>query len=423
MQIFSVFFISLFVLGVLIQVLTYRKEKAVKPKRIMISQSAAFLSMVVFSIITLRPPGPIWWVVLLVLGFAGGIGYGSFVNVRTGAKGVTMSYTLPWLITWGALMTITQLSSVVFRSVPVFIYGLAILNLGINIGMNARILLGYRTVAAVATAGLALALLAGVAPAPADAQNSYDTALPEVMAGEVDGLSVEVLGAGGIYGDCVQTVFTNELGETVTVLVPIGVRLLPETPKTQIMVTAGNELLEVTPGESEFLIKGFCSLHSASSPSSGERFSFFEMADEDMLRVLRNINEAGAFDETGQYALWYVTDGGDLETVDPAVRELIPDGIDGPTNDSDDYAAVGSEYDPGALLDASGQQPLGPFQTGAAVGLSSLILAAGSLLQLTDKLDPNGILEALKGITSGSTGAQPVDAAGTRRARRPPAER
>ncbi|MDO8847120.1 MAG: hypothetical protein Q7W51_01875 [Coriobacteriia bacterium] len=408
MQIFSVFFISLFAVGVLIQVLTYRKEKAVKPKRIMISQSAAFLSMVVFSIITLRPPGPIWWVVLLTLGFVGGIAYGSFVNVRTGAKGVTMSYTLPWLITWGALMTITQLSSVMFRSVPVFIYGLAILNLGINIGMNARILLGYRTVAAVATAGLALALLAGVTPAPAEAQQDYDTALPEVMRGEVDGLSVEVLGVGGISGDCIQAIFTNELGEPVTVLVPMGTRLLPESPQTQIMVTAGNELLSVDPGTTEHLVKGFCSLHSASAPSSGERFSFFEMADEDMLRVLRNIYEAGAFDSIGQQALWYVTDGGSLETMDPAVRALIPDGIDEPTNTSDDYGAVGSEYDPSNVLDTSGQQPLNPVQGAAAVGLSSLILAAGSLLQLTDKLDPNEILESLRGLISESPGAQPV---------------
>jgi len=411
-QAISVFFIGLFVVGVVVQVLTYRKEKAVKPRRIVISQAAALLSMLVFSIITLRPPGPIWWVVLLTIGFAAGIGYGTFVNVRAGARGVTMSYTLPWLITWGALMTITQLSSVVFRSVPVLIYGLAILNLGINIGMNARILLGYRTVAAVATAGLALALLAGVTPGPANAQQGYDTALPEVMNGEVDGLSVEVTGSGGITGDCITTSFTNELGEAVTVLIPIGTRLLPETPKTQIMVTAGNEVLEVGPGESEFYVKGFCSLHSAGAPGSGERFSFFEMADEDMLRVLRNIYEAGAFDYTGQEALWYVTDGGDLETMDPAVRELIPDGLDGPTNDSDDYGAVGSEYDPGALLDASGQQPLHPVQGAAAVGLSSLILAAGSLLQLTDKLDPAAILDALRGlageIPGGTSGAPAV---------------
>ena len=406
MPIVTIMFIGLFVVGVLVQVLTYRKEKAVKPRRIVISQAAAFLSMAVFSLITLRPPGPLWWVVLLSVGFGGGIVYGSFVKVRQGTKGVTMSYTLPWLLTWGALMTITQLSSVVFRTVPVIIYGLAIFNMGVNIGMNARVLLDYRTVAAIATAGLALALLVGVTPS-AEAQQGYDAALPEVMQGEVDGLSVEVLGAGGIYGDCIETVFTNELGEPVTVLVPIGTRLLPETQRTQIMVTAGNELLEVAPGDSEFLVKGFCSLHSASSPSTGVRFSFFEMADEDMMRVLRNIYEAGAFDQTGQNALWYVTDGGDLESMDPASRALIPDGIDGPTNDSEDYAAVGSEYDPSTLLDASGQMPLNPFQTGAAIGLSSLILAAGSLLQLTDKLDPAAILEALKDLTGEIPGSVP----------------
>ncbi len=408
MQVITIGFIGLFVVGVVIQVLTYRKEKAVKPRRIVISQAAAFLSMVAFSMMTLRPPGPGWWVVLLSVGFGGGIVYGSFVKVRAGDRGATMSYTLPWLLTWGALMTITQLSSVVFRSVPVLIYSLAIFNLGVNIGMNARILLDYRTVAAIATAGLALSLL--LLPATtAQAQQEYDTALPEVMNGESDGLSVEVLGAGGIYGDCIQTVFTNELGEPVTVLVPIGVRLLPETPNTQIMVTAGNELLEVTPGESEFLVKGFCSLHSAGSPSSGVPFSFYEMADEDLIETLRNIAAAGAFDMTGQSAVWCVTDGGDPTTMDPAARDLVADGFDGePLNTADDYAAVGSDWDPSVnAIDPNDPLPLNPIQAGAAVGLSSLILAAGSLLQLTDKLNPADMLEALGGLASQLPGGTP----------------
>lgn len=400
-------FIGLFVVGVLVQVLTYRKEKAVKPRRIMISQAAAFLSMAIFSLITMRPPGPIWWVVLLSVGFGGGIVYGSFVKVRQGANGVSMSYTLPWLLTWGALMTITQLSAVTFRTVPVIIYGLAILNLGVNIGMNARILLDYRTVAAIATAGLALAVLVGLTPS-AEAQEGYDTALPEVMNGEVDGLSVEVLGAGGISGDCIQTVFDNQTGESVKVLIPLGTRLLPESPKTQIMVTAGNELLEVTPGTSEHLVKGFCSLRSSSSPPSGERFSFYEMADEDLIETLRNIHRAQAFDTVGQTAVWAVTDGDD-PSYTPGAAELIADGFDGePMNTTEDYAAVGSEYDPDALLDAEGRQPLHPLQSGAAVGLSALILAAGSLLQLTDKLDPNAILDALKGLASEIPGTTPA---------------
>ncbi|MRR13580.1 hypothetical protein EG835_14270, partial [bacterium] len=317
----SMLFIGLFVLGVGVQVLTYRKEKAVKPKRIVISQSAAFLSMVFFSLITLRPPGPLWWVALLSLGFGGGIVYGGFVQVRAGERGVTMSYTLPWLLTWGALMTLTQLSSVLFRTVPVVIYALAIFNLGVNIGMNARILLGYRSLAAIATAGLAFALL--MAPArTAEAQQGYDTALPEVMAGEVDGLAVEVTSAGGVTGDVIRTTFYNELGEPVEVLIPIGVRLKPRTPQTQIMVTAGNELLTVEPGESEFIVKGFCSLHHAGAPKTDDPFSFYGMAEGDFLETLQNVNRAQAFDATGQAAVWAMTDGTD-PSYQPGAEDLL----------------------------------------------------------------------------------------------------
>ena len=155
----SLVFVALFVLGVAVQVLTFRKERKVRPRRIIFGQAAAFLSMVIFSVITLRPPGPSAWVFLLGLGFTVGLFYGRLVKLRTGVDGVKMSYTLPWLIAWGALMTLTQLTAIFAQSVPVLIYGLAILNLGINIGLNTRVVVGSRAVAGATVFTLVLALV------------------------------------------------------------------------------------------------------------------------------------------------------------------------------------------------------------------------------------------------------------------------
>jgi len=152
----SLFFVALFVLGVVVQLRTWRKQRAVRPWMIVLGQAAAFLSMLLFSVLTARPPGPLAWVLLLGLGGAGGLVYGRFVRVTRSVAGVQMGYTLPWVVTWSVLMVLTQLNAALFHRVPVVLYGFAIVNLGLNLGMNASVLRAYRRAAVVATAGLVL---------------------------------------------------------------------------------------------------------------------------------------------------------------------------------------------------------------------------------------------------------------------------
>jgi len=154
----SLFFVALFVLGVVAQLRTWRKQRAVRPWMIVLGQAAAFASMVAFSVLTARPPGLLAWVLLLGLGGLAGLVYGRFVRVVRTAAGVQMSYTLPWIVTWSVLMVLTQLNAVLARRVPVVLYGFAIVNLGMNLGMYVSVLRAYRRAAALA-AGLALGLL------------------------------------------------------------------------------------------------------------------------------------------------------------------------------------------------------------------------------------------------------------------------
>ena len=136
-----------------------------RPRRIVIMQAAALGSMIAFSMVTQRPPGPGAWIVLLGVGVTGGLAYGRLVDVRSGEQGITMSYTLPWLVVWGVLMATTQLTTVLAQSVPVLIYGLAIVNLGANLGMNGRIVGSYRALSSGAVAvvfGFAAVSLAAI---------------------------------------------------------------------------------------------------------------------------------------------------------------------------------------------------------------------------------------------------------------------
>jgi hypothetical protein len=172
----SLFFVALFVLGVAAQLRTWRKQRAVRPWMIVLSQAAAFVSMVAFSVLTARPPGPLGWVLLLGLGGMFGLVYGRFVRVVRTGKGVRMSYALPWIVTWSVLMVLTQLNAVLFHRVPVVLYGFAIANLGLNLGMNASVLRAYRRAATVAAASLVLGAWA-LAGGTARAQTTEEQAI------------------------------------------------------------------------------------------------------------------------------------------------------------------------------------------------------------------------------------------------------
>lgn len=399
-QLISLAFIGLFVASVALQVLTFRKERAVKPWRIAVGQSAALVSMVIFSIITLRPPGPLWWLLLLSLGAGGGVVYGSFVKIRSTSAGVLMSYTLPWLITWGALMALTQLTAVFARSVPVFIYALAILNLGINIGMNGHVLVRYRNAATAAAAVIVAALLFG-APGRAVAVEP-DVTLDRVMEGEVDGLSVEVVGKGGHVGKVIEARFTNEAGETFLVYVPVGMKLAPANEKVQTMLTAGNELFEVGPGESAFDIAGFCGESSDSGPGTEDVFSYGGEVDGELLATLQNISREATYTGTAQNAVWHLTDDYSIES-NPEAQDLIRYS---PTDLAPPDEPERIEPEPGQepIAGDGTIPPLNPIQGTAAIALSSMVLAAGSLVSSLTGFSPEAISETFSDLFGPSSG-------------------
>ncbi|MBI4971369.1 MAG: hypothetical protein HZC17_05980 [Candidatus Omnitrophica bacterium] len=144
LKIISYFFLTLFALGVVLMFLTWRKAKFVKPKWIMFGQIVALVSLMVFTALARNPLGQLWWNLLIILGLAGGIIYGKMVKVTQSLKGIMMNYTLPYLITWSALLVLTQFLTISSGRVPVMVLGLSVINTGLNLGMNGRVVWNYQ---------------------------------------------------------------------------------------------------------------------------------------------------------------------------------------------------------------------------------------------------------------------------------------
>jgi len=54
-----------------------------------------------------------------------------------------MNYTLPYVITWGGLLFITQFVTISTGRVPIIVLGLSVLNTGLNLAMNGQVVWNY----------------------------------------------------------------------------------------------------------------------------------------------------------------------------------------------------------------------------------------------------------------------------------------
>lgn len=143
LKILSYLFLALFVLGVLLMLLTWRKEKFVKPKWILFGQIIALAALIVFTALSHNPLGKWIWLLIFAAGLAGGYFYGRAVKVKKSERGIMMTYTLPFVITWGLLLALTQFLTISTGRVPVIVLGLCVLNTGLNLAMNASVIHHY----------------------------------------------------------------------------------------------------------------------------------------------------------------------------------------------------------------------------------------------------------------------------------------
>jgi len=144
LKIVSYFFLLLFVLGVVLMILTWRKAKFVKPKWILFGQVVALAALIVFTTLAHNPLGRWIWMLIFLAGLGGGYFYGRTVKVGKSERGIMMNYTLPYVITWGMLLFLTQFLTISTGRVPIIVLGLSVLNTGLNLSMNGQVVWNYK---------------------------------------------------------------------------------------------------------------------------------------------------------------------------------------------------------------------------------------------------------------------------------------
>ena len=136
----SLLCVGLFVLSVFLTIKNWKKAKILKPDKIVKGQFIALISTIVFTYFCKSNLETVDWLLLFFLGFMIGAFYSKFIKVQFSEQGVVMNYTLPYIITWCVLLAVTQLLTILTGRVPTVTLGLSILNLGINIAVNSKVL-------------------------------------------------------------------------------------------------------------------------------------------------------------------------------------------------------------------------------------------------------------------------------------------
>jgi hypothetical protein len=155
--------------------------------------------------------------------------------------------------------------------------------------------------------------------------------LQDVLNGQVPGLTAVVRGSGrGWYGDSLQVFFENQTGETHSVKIPLGLRLVPEDTSVQTMITAGGETITISPGSSSSLIKAFCGEQHDHAPGTSDVFHPDGFVDSPLMETVRRINQSETYNSTAQDAVWNHTDNKDISEND-AARDLA--GSSGPSDE------------------------------------------------------------------------------------------
>ena len=389
MRIVSLLGVGLFAFAVFIQLRTWRHQRRVRPGLIVVSQLAALASSVAFSALIHRPPSAESWVVLLGVGIFFGVMYGGLMVVDRTDRGVVMGYSLPAIVTWSALMVITQLATIFGRSVPVVIYSLAIVNLGVNLGMNGRVLTAYTTLRGAPAIGLLM--VAGLSVMPTLTAGAQ-TGEPSRYAGTYQGslmtegavqeqapFTLEIDGAGSVAGSLdYETTFEDATVGTVYAQLTMRCDGVVDDVGNTVCSGTGSQVQTYYDGQGA---------HTASQDWT--------------VSLTLLINPDGTFNGQG------TDDTGATYSVTGFAVSGGPAGSTPPTVPGETTPTVPGETTPAVPPNHLTEEPLTDEEAATAVGLANLILAGGSLAQLLPLLQKGMSLQDALRLVTGPEGAMP----------------
>ena len=121
----------------------------------------------------------------------------------------------------------------------------------------------------------------------------------------------------GHYGPCIQLTVENTSRKGIRTILPAGTWLHPGDSSEQNMLVTQERLLAVLPGQTRTVtVAAMCGEASDASPGSDAIFALGQRADDDLVGLAELIDRYNWQNETGQEAVWTLTDGHSLRSID-----------------------------------------------------------------------------------------------------------
>lgn len=102
-----------------------------------------------------------------------------------------------------------------------------------------------------------------------------------------------------------------------------GVIFTPVEESVQPLILAGEEIVPMQPlKEATVSVQTFCANSNAATPQKGMKYTYAKIAEDNLVKLLAFLKQNRMYNELGQNAVWYFTNGHNLNTVYDAGNEF-----------------------------------------------------------------------------------------------------
>ncbi len=102
-----------------------------------------------------------------------------------------------------------------------------------------------------------------------------------------------------------------------------GATFTPEDVTAQPLLLAGEEIVPMQPlKEATINVQTFCANSNAAAPQKGMKYIYARIAEDNLVKLLAFLKQNRMYNELGQNAVWYFTNGHSLNTVYDAGNEF-----------------------------------------------------------------------------------------------------
>lgn len=303
--------IPLTLLSVIYMVVTWRRQRRLSSRSLWVPILVSAVALLVYVGLIGLDPSPVttWLPFLVAVGVGVFIGHGTPVEFVDGAAVAARN---PWsFLVWAGSFTATQLVALLAPGSTEAMLSLLFAATGLTVGeqlalvsTRSNVLGAARRAATAAAAVFVVAVAFGAIMSPRTGRAAeVDLTLGEVAGMTMNdgfetdpraGVKVDITGTpeGTYSGPSIDVTIANDTADTLRIRVPVGTKLYPANVATQTMLTAGNEVIVVPPGQVVTKrIQAYCGEPHDGVPTTADTFTVGETETGPTQRTLEAITE------------------------------------------------------------------------------------------------------------------------------------